>query len=144
VPRQCLPPPGAMLSSSNRRCASTRTSGIISMIFSKAEAKTGIVGSVCRAYRRIREKLPALPGCSGNREKDRQNFFTISDMPKKIKELVGALENAGFINRAGKGSHRNFIHPALVKPVVISGNLGDDAKKYQEQAVQAAIEDAKR
>jgi len=66
-----------------------------------------------------------------------------SQMPKKIKELINALENAGFVNRGGKGSHRNFTHPALVKPVVISGNMGDDAKKYQERAVEAAIKETK-
>ena len=71
-------------------------------------------------------------------------FFTNSNMPKKIKELIQSLENAGFVNRGGKGSHRNFTHPALVKPVVISGNIGDDAKKYQERAVEAAIKEAKK
>lgn len=65
-------------------------------------------------------------------------------MPKKIKELIGELEKAGFINRGGKGSHRNFIHPLVMKPVVISGNAGDDAKKYQEKAVATAIEESKK
>jgi hypothetical protein len=31
-----------------------------------------------------------------------------------------------------------------MKPVVISGNPGDDAKKYQERAVEAAIEESKK
>ncbi|MCG7755527.1 MAG: type II toxin-antitoxin system HicA family toxin [Nitrosomonas sp.] len=65
-------------------------------------------------------------------------------MPKKIKELIGELEKAGFVNRGGKGSHRNFIHPLVMKPVVLSGNTGDDAKKYQEKAVAAAIEESKK
>ncbi|MBX9895072.1 MAG: type II toxin-antitoxin system HicA family toxin [Nitrosomonas sp.] len=65
-------------------------------------------------------------------------------MPKKIKELIGELEKAGFVNRGGKGSHRNFIHPLVMKPVVISGNAGDDAKKYQEKAVATAIEESKK
>ena len=56
-------------------------------------------------------------------------------MPKNIRELIKELEQAGFINRGGKGSHRNFIHPKLIKPVVISGQLGDDARRYQENAV---------
>ena len=33
-------------------------------------------------------------------------------MPRKIRELIVELENAGFLNRGGKGSHRNFVHPA--------------------------------
>ena len=64
-------------------------------------------------------------------------------MPKKIRELISELEKAGFFNRGGKGSHRNFVHPDVMKPVVISGKMGDDAKKYQERAVEAAIEESK-
>jgi predicted RNA binding protein YcfA (HicA-like mRNA interferase family) len=54
------------------------------------------------------------------------------------------LESAGFVNRGGKGNHRNFVHPKVVRAVTISGNLGDDAKRYQERAVRLAIEEAKR
>jgi predicted RNA binding protein YcfA (HicA-like mRNA interferase family) len=43
----------------------------------------------------------------------------------------------------GKGSHRNFTHPKVNRPVTISGDAGDDAKRYQEKAVKAAIEEAK-
>jgi len=32
-------------------------------------------------------------------------------MPRKIRELIGELESAGFIDRGGKGSHRNLEHP---------------------------------
>jgi len=53
------------------------------------------------------------------------------------------LEAAGFENRGGKGSHRNYVHPKLPKPVTLSGNLGDDAKKYQERAARRAIEESK-
>ena len=65
-------------------------------------------------------------------------------MPPKIRDLVAALEKAGFVNRGGKGSHRNFVHPRVVKPIVISGNLGGDAKTYQQRAVKAAIEESKK
>jgi len=41
-----------------------------------------------------------------------------------------------------QGSHRNFTHPRVTRPVTISGDVGDDAKKYQEKAVQAAIAEA--
>ena len=63
-------------------------------------------------------------------------------MPPKARELISELERAGFVNRGGTGSHRNFVHPNVAKPVTISGRLGDDAKHYQLRAVQLAIEEA--
>jgi predicted RNA binding protein YcfA (HicA-like mRNA interferase family) len=65
-------------------------------------------------------------------------------MPLKIRELIRDLERAGFVNREGKGNHRNFVHPKVAKPVTISGNPGDDARGYQEKAVQQAIEESKK
>ena len=65
-------------------------------------------------------------------------------MPRKIRELIGDLEGAGFVNRGGKGSHRNFVHPKVAKTITISGNSGDDAKHYQEKAVRTAIEEARK
>jgi predicted RNA binding protein YcfA (HicA-like mRNA interferase family) len=65
-------------------------------------------------------------------------------MPRKIRELIADLEKAGFINRGGKGSHRNFTHQCCSMPVTISGKAGDDAKPYQERAVCESIEEAKR
>ena len=63
-------------------------------------------------------------------------------MPPKVRELISELERAGFVNRGGKGSHRNFVHTNVAKPVTIAGRLGDDAKHYQLRAVQLAIEEA--
>jgi predicted RNA binding protein YcfA (HicA-like mRNA interferase family) len=63
-------------------------------------------------------------------------------MPPKVRELIEDLERAGFTNRGGKGSHRNFVHPKLTKPVTISGRTGDDAKRYQIRAVERAIKDS--
>jgi predicted RNA binding protein YcfA (HicA-like mRNA interferase family) len=60
-------------------------------------------------------------------------------MPPKIRELIKQLENAGFTNRGGKGSHRNYVHPGVSRPITISGKPGDDAKLYQVQAVVKAI-----
>ena len=60
-------------------------------------------------------------------------------MPPKIRQLIANLEKCGFVNRGGKGSHRNFLHPAYPLPVVISGKFGADAKPYQEKAVKKAI-----
>ena len=65
-------------------------------------------------------------------------------MPPKIKQLIKELEKAGFINRGGKGSHRNFVHPKVAKPVTISGKLGDDALHYQERDVKNAIKESKK
>jgi len=59
-------------------------------------------------------------------------------MPNKIRELIRALETVGFVNRGGKGSHRNFKHPQGVH-ILISGKSGDDAKPYQERQVSIAI-----
>jgi predicted RNA binding protein YcfA (HicA-like mRNA interferase family) len=64
-------------------------------------------------------------------------------VPQKIRELVAELERADFVNRGGKGSHRNFVHPRVSKPITISGALGDDAKHYQVRAVKYAIEESK-
>ena len=63
-------------------------------------------------------------------------------MPRKVRDLIRDLESAGFTNRGGKGSNRNFVHPQVVKPITISGNLGDDAKTYQEKSVKAAIQES--
>jgi predicted RNA binding protein YcfA (HicA-like mRNA interferase family) len=68
----------------------------------------------------------------------------IYKVPRKVRELISDLEAAGFVNRGGKGKHRNFVHPQVSRPVTISGNTGDDAKHYQARAVKAAIEESKR
>ena len=64
-------------------------------------------------------------------------------MPRKVRELIADLEASGFVDRGGKGSHRNFVHPKVSKPMTISGRLGNDAKQYQERAVKKAIEESK-
>jgi predicted RNA binding protein YcfA (HicA-like mRNA interferase family) len=63
-------------------------------------------------------------------------------MPRKIRELIKELEDAGFVNRGGKGSHRNFLHEKGVA-ITISGKLGDDAKPYQEKLISQKIEEVK-
>lgn len=64
-------------------------------------------------------------------------------MPRKIRELIRDLERAGFTNRGGKGSHRNYRHPSGVH-TTISGKLADDAKPYQEREVHRVIEEAQQ
>ena len=66
-----------------------------------------------------------------------------SNLPPKIRELISDLQRAGFVNRGGRGNHRNFVHPNVVKPITVSGNLGSDAKPYQVRAVRAAVEESK-
>ena len=65
-------------------------------------------------------------------------------MPPKIRELIADLQAAGFVDRGGKGSHRNFTHPKVARPVTISGASGDDAKHYQVRAVRLAIEESRK
>jgi len=62
-------------------------------------------------------------------------------MARKIRELIRDLERAGFVERGGKGSHRNFLHPRGVR-ITISGKRGDDAKPYQEREIRKAVGEA--
>jgi predicted RNA binding protein YcfA (HicA-like mRNA interferase family) len=64
-------------------------------------------------------------------------------MPRKIRELIRDLERAGFQQRGGRGSHRNFEHAKGVR-VTLSGQEGDDAKPYQEREVKRAIKDTQQ
>jgi predicted RNA binding protein YcfA (HicA-like mRNA interferase family) len=59
-------------------------------------------------------------------------------MPPKIRTLISELLSAGFVDRGGKGSHRNFRHPNGVN-ITISGKPGSDAKLYQVRDVVLAI-----
>jgi predicted RNA binding protein YcfA (HicA-like mRNA interferase family) len=65
-------------------------------------------------------------------------------VPRKVRDLIWDLKKAGFIDRGGTGSHRNFTHPNVRKPVTVSGNIGDDALRYQERASRLAIQESKK
>jgi len=65
-------------------------------------------------------------------------------VPPKVRELIAELEMAGFVDRGGKGSHKNFVHPKVARPVTISGNPGDAAKHYQLRAVRLALEESRK
>lgn len=65
-------------------------------------------------------------------------------MPRKVRDLIRDLKLAGFVDRGGKGSHRNFVHPKVRKPVTVSGHEGDDALLYQERTVRLAIEESQK
>lgn len=54
--------------------------------------------------------------------------------------IEGARPTVGALS----SSHRNFVHPKVVKPITISGRDGDDAKYYQEKAVVIAIKEAEK
>lgn len=67
-------------------------------------------------------------------------------MPRKIRELVKNLQDAGFqlLAGAGKGSHRKYGHENYSGAVTLSGRDGDDAKKYQEKQIKQAIEEVEK
>lgn len=67
-------------------------------------------------------------------------------MPRKIRELIQELKEAGFyeIRGGGKGAHRKFAHVKYAGAVTLSGQSGDDAKLYQEQQVKQAVKRVKR
>lgn len=61
-------------------------------------------------------------------------------MPVKIRELKAKLKKAGFSFRPGKGDHTVWSHPQHPSIVVVlAGNDGSDAKKYQEKDVENAV-----
>lgn len=64
-------------------------------------------------------------------------------MPKRIRELLRELERAGFVNRGGKGSHRNYTHVRGTK-IAMSGNPAHDAKPYQERDVARAVREVQK
>ena len=64
-------------------------------------------------------------------------------MPRTVRQLIADLEKVGFVNRGGKGSHRNYIHPTGAR-VTLSGSEGDDAKHYQERQVRRQLEESQK
>jgi predicted RNA binding protein YcfA (HicA-like mRNA interferase family) len=64
-------------------------------------------------------------------------------VPRKIGQLIADLKKAGFVNRGGKGSHRNFIH-SCGTTITISGSEGDDALHYQEKNVKQALNEIRK
>ena len=54
------------------------------------------------------------------------------------------LRKVGFIQKPGKGSHTNWVHPLYAGKVTVSGKDGTDAKTYQEKEVVQAIKDVQR
>ncbi|MDJ0636802.1 MAG: type II toxin-antitoxin system HicA family toxin [Xenococcaceae cyanobacterium MO_188.B29] len=65
-------------------------------------------------------------------------------MPKKIRELKSMLLKAGCISEPGKGSHTKWKHPLINRKIILSGNDGADAKRYQEKEVMQLLKDIKK
>jgi hypothetical protein len=59
------------------------------------------------------------------------------------RDFEGGSERL-LVDRGGKGSHRNFVHPKVERPITVSGRPGDDAKAYQVRAIRTAIEEAQK
>ena len=72
-----------------------------------------------------------------------RGITTILGMPRKVRQLIADLEKAGFVDRGGKGSHRNFVHPKGPR-VTVSGKPGDDAYHYQEKQIRQRIGEAQK
>ncbi|PYJ19614.1 MAG: hypothetical protein DME92_11900 [Verrucomicrobia bacterium] len=64
-------------------------------------------------------------------------------MPRKIRQLIAELEKHGFVDRGGKGSHRNFLHPSGVR-ITLSGAPRDDAQTLSERDLKRAIRKVQR
>ncbi len=64
-------------------------------------------------------------------------------MPKKIRDLLKDLRQAGFVMDRQKGSHRQFKHPNLPGVITVAGAEGDDAKTYQERQIAEVIAKSK-
>jgi predicted RNA binding protein YcfA (HicA-like mRNA interferase family) len=66
-------------------------------------------------------------------------------MPRKIRQLVAELEQAGWrLVDGGKGSHRKFAHPSSRNRVILSGQPGADALHYQEKLVKQAVREVQK
>ena len=52
-------------------------------------------------------------------------------MPRKIRQLIADLEKAGFVNRGGKGSHRNFTPQGIAQEIrqLLTGHASAEMNK---------------
>jgi predicted RNA binding protein YcfA (HicA-like mRNA interferase family) len=90
-----------------------------------------------------RSRAPAPPGALVSDWRSRRPTDNFRCVPRKIRQLVADLEQAGFcLVPGGKGSHRKFRHPKLAGSLILSGHDGEDARHYQERQVRTAIREA--
>jgi predicted RNA binding protein YcfA (HicA-like mRNA interferase family) len=66
-------------------------------------------------------------------------------MPRKIRDIIRDLEQAGFflVKGQGKGDHRKYRHQDLPGSLILDGKAGADAKPYQEKQLRNAIQQIK-
>ena len=58
-------------------------------------------------------------------------------MPPKIRQLKARLRKAGAYQIAQEGSHTKWKHSLIpTETLLLAGNDGKDAKRYQERDVQ--------
>jgi predicted RNA binding protein YcfA (HicA-like mRNA interferase family) len=62
-------------------------------------------------------------------------------VPKKIREMESLIAKSGWVNRGGKGSHRNWLHPRTGTVVTVCGRAGDDCPRYLERQIKKALEE---
>ena len=60
-------------------------------------------------------------------------------MSPKIHELIQNLESIGFVNKGDKNGYRNLRHTNGIK-ITVGGRLSQEAKQYQINDVNRAIE----
>jgi predicted RNA binding protein YcfA (HicA-like mRNA interferase family) len=65
-------------------------------------------------------------------------------VPRKLRELIADLKRAGFLQEPARGSHRKFRHPRDGATVILSGQEGDDAQRYQEKQVRSVIKERQK
>jgi predicted RNA binding protein YcfA (HicA-like mRNA interferase family) len=61
-------------------------------------------------------------------------------MPRKIRQLKASLQKIGAYQISQEGSHTKWKHSLVSTSLVVSGHDGDDAKPYQEKAVQSWLQ----
>jgi predicted RNA binding protein YcfA (HicA-like mRNA interferase family) len=64
-------------------------------------------------------------------------------MPRKIRELVRDLKDAGWYQVPGS-RHAKFKHAKAKGSVILNRDEGDDAHHYEESQVRKAIEAAQQ
>jgi hypothetical protein len=67
-------------------------------------------------------------------------------MPRKIRELIRDLRDAGFVLLKDRGDGDHAVYRFNSRPeitVVLDGRPGDDAQHYQEKQIRKAIRKAR-
>ncbi len=136
----CLPRKGTRGEARRSRCASSQRQPCI--LPSRQRASGYLVCLPSVRPRIGRQMAVDWPGLSEPARHPPTFSGVVLGMPPKIRDLIARMERAGFVNHGGRGSHRNFTHPRVRKPVTISGGAGEDAKPYQLRAVSHAIEES--